>query len=70
MDPYRSCRLPIDPPAYPSLELIRLAPRLELRSWWSLITSQFPLHFQYLHTAPPDRQGGFDYIAHLLEDAG
>ncbi|MEI8251139.1 MAG: hypothetical protein WCF98_08220 [Synechococcus sp. ELA057] len=70
VDPYRSCHLSIDPPAYPALELIQLAPRLGLRSWWALITSQFPLHFQYLHTAPPDRQGGFDYIAHLLEDAG
>ncbi|MFM7311776.1 MAG: hypothetical protein ACKO0M_01195, partial [Cyanobium sp.] len=69
VDPYRSCRLPIDPPDYPRLELIRLAPRLRLRSWWALINSQFPLHFQYLHTAPPELRGGFDYFEHLLGEA-
>jgi len=66
VDPYRSCGLAIEPPAYPQLELIKLAPRLALSSWWALITNQFPLHFQYLHTAVPERQGGFDYYEELL----
>jgi len=66
VDPYRSCRLAIEPPAYPQLELIDLAQRRGLTSWWALITNQFPLHFEYLHTAPPERQGGFDYVEELL----
>jgi len=66
VDPYRSCRLPVAPPAYPQLQLIALAQRLGLHSWWTLITNQFPLHFEYLHTAPPERQGGFDYFEELL----
>jgi len=66
VDPYRSCGLQADPPAYPQLELINLAQRLGLGSWWALITNQFPLHFQYLHTAPPALQGGFDYFEELL----
>jgi hypothetical protein len=66
VDPYRSCGLQAEPPAYPQLQLIRLAPRLALGSWWALITNQFPLHFQYLHTAAPERQGGFDYFEELL----
>ena len=69
VDPYRSCGIRIDPPAYPQLELIRLAPRLGLGNWWALITTQFPLHFQYLHTAPPALQGGFDYFEALLGEA-
>ena len=69
MDPYRSCGIRIDPPAYPQLELIRLAPRLGLGNWWALITTQFPLHFLYLHTAPPAQQGGFDYFEALLGEA-
>ena len=68
VDPYRSCGLAIDPPAYPQLELIRLAPRLALGNWWALITNQFPLHFHYLHTAVPERQGGFDFFEELLGD--
>lgn len=66
VDPYRSCRLPIEPPAYPQLELMQLAQRLDLRSWWALINSQFPLHFQYLHTAAPPLQGGFDFMETVL----
>ena len=68
VDPYRSCGLTLEPPAYPQLQLIQLAPRLGLHSWWRLITTQFPLHFQYLHTAPPELQGGFDYFEALLGD--
>jgi len=68
VDPYRSCRIAIEPPAYPQLERIRLAQRLGLGSWWALITNQFPLHFEYLHTAPPERQGGFDYFEELLAE--
>ena len=68
VDPYRSCGLTLEPPAYPQLQLIQLAQRLGLHSWWRLITTQFPLHFQYLHTAPPERQGGFDYFEALLGD--
>ncbi|MBM5798419.1 MAG: hypothetical protein FJ060_09740, partial [Cyanobacteria bacterium K_Offshore_0m_m2_072] len=33
VDPYRSCRIAIEPPAYPQLERIRLAQRLGLGSW-------------------------------------
>jgi hypothetical protein len=66
VDPYRSCGIALEPPAYPRLELVRLAPRLGLSSLWALITNQFPLHFQYLQTAAPERQGGFDYFEHLL----
>jgi len=66
VDPYRSCRIPAEPPAYPQLQLIQLAQRLNLHSWGALITNQFPLHFEYLHTAPPERQGGFDYFEELL----
>jgi hypothetical protein len=40
-----------------------------LGNWWALITTQFPLHFQYLHTAPPALQGGFDYFEALLGEA-
>ena len=69
VDPYRSCGLAIEPPAYPQLELIDLAQRLDLTSWWALITNQFPLHFEYLHTAPPERQGGFDYFEELLAES-
>lgn len=65
-DPYRSCRIAIEPPAYPELQLIQLAQRLGLRRWGALITNQFPLHFEYLHTASPERQGGFDYFEELL----
>ena len=68
VDPYRSCGLTLEPPAYPQLQLIQLAQRLGLHSWWRLITTQFPLHFQYLHTAPPELQGGFDYFEALLGD--
>jgi len=68
VDPYRSCGMVVEPPAYPQLELIRLAQRMELTSWWRLITHQFPLHFQYLHTAPVSLQGGFDYLETLLGD--
>ena len=68
VDPYRSCRIAIEPPAYPQLQQIQLAQRLGLHSWWTLITNQFPLHFEYLHTAPPDRQGGFDYFEELLAE--
>jgi len=70
VDPYQSCGIRIDPPAYPQLELISLAPRLGLGNWWALITTQFPLHFQYLHAAPPALQGGFDYFEALLGEAG
>lgn len=66
VDPYRSCRLSVAPPAYPQLQLIHLAARQNLHSWWALITNQFPLHFEYLHTATPERQGGFDYFEELL----
>ncbi len=66
VDPYRSCGLTIEPPAYPQLQLVDLAQRQGLESWWALITDQFPLHFQYLQTAPPELQGGFDYFEHLL----
>jgi hypothetical protein len=66
VDPYRSCRLSVAPPAYPQLQLIHLAARQNLHSWWALITNQFPLHFEYLHTAAPERQGGFDYFEELL----
>jgi len=66
VDPYRSCGIALEPPAYPRLELINLAQRQGLSSWWALITNQFPLHFQYLQTAAPERQGGFDYFEHLL----
>ena len=66
VDPYRSCGLQADPPAYPQLELIHLAQRQGLHSWWTLINNQFPLHFQYLQTAPPPLQGGFDYFEELL----
>ena len=66
VDPYRSCQLAIDDPPYPRFELINLAQRMGLQSWWALIANQFPLHFQYLQTAPRERQGGFDYFEHLL----
>lgn len=66
VDPYRSCRLAVAPPAYPQLQRIHLAARQNLHSWWALITNQFPLHFEYLHTATPERQGGFDYFEELL----
>ena len=68
VDPYRSCGLPIATPAYPQLELIELAQRQGLGNWWALITNQFPLHFEYLKTAVPERQGGFDYCEALLGD--
>jgi hypothetical protein len=66
VDPYRSCRVALEPPRYPQLQSIQLAQRLGLTSWWALITNQFPLHFQYLQTAAPELQGGFDYFEHLL----
>lgn len=66
VDPYRSCGLTIAPPTYPQLELIGLAQRQDLGSWWAVITNQFPLHFEYLKTAPPERQGGFDFFDTLL----
>ena len=66
VDPYRSCRLSIEPPAYPQLELMQLAPRLGLQQPWELLFHQFPLHFQYLQTAEPGRRGGFDYFEELL----
>lgn len=66
VDPYRSCGLAVEPPAYPQLELMQLAPRLGLRHWWQLLFHQFPLHFQYLQTADPERRGGFDYLEELL----
>jgi hypothetical protein len=69
VDPYRSCGLAIDPPEYPELQKIRLVQRLGLTNWWSLITNQFPLHFQYLQTAKPELQGGFDYFEHVLGEA-
>ena len=69
VDPYRSCHIAIEPPAYPQLELIDLAQRLDLTSWWALITNQFPLHFEYLHTAAPEHQGGFDYFEELLPES-
>lgn len=68
VDPYRSCGLPVSSPPYPQLETIQLAPRLGLDSWWALINHQFPLHFEYLHTAVPERQGGFDFVEELLGD--
>ena len=68
VDPYRSCGRSLEPPAYPHLQVIQLALRLDLTTWWRLITTQFPLHFQYLHTASPERQGGFDYFETLLGD--
>jgi hypothetical protein len=66
VDPYRSCRVALEPPSYPQLQRIQLTQRLGLTSWWALITHQFPLHFQYLQTAAPELQGGFDYFEHLL----
>jgi len=66
VDPYRSCRVALEPPTYPQLQSVQLAQRLGLTSWWALITNQFPLHFQYLQTAVPELQGGFDYFEHLL----
>jgi len=69
VDPYRSCGLAIDPPEYPELQIIRLVLRLGLTNWGSLITNQFPLHFQYLQTAKPELQGGFDYFEHVLGEA-
>ena len=70
VNPYQSCNLAIALPPYPQLELMSLAQRLGLDSWWALISNQFTLHFQYLQTAPLDRQGGFDYFEHLLGDLG
>ena len=66
VDPYRSCKLALEPPAYPRLELISLAQRQGLESWWALVANQFTLHFEYLQTAEPALQGGFDYFEHLL----
>jgi pimeloyl-ACP methyl ester carboxylesterase len=66
VDPYRSCGLPMAVPSYPQLELIELAQRQGLSNWWALITNQFPLHFEYLKTAAPELQGGFDYFETLL----
>lgn len=66
VDPYRSCELTIAVPSYPQLELIELAQRQGLSNWWALITNQFPLHFEYLKTAAPELQGGFDYFETLL----
>ena len=66
VDPYRSCKLALEPPAYPRLELISLAQRQGLHSWWALVANQFTLHFQYLQTAAPSLQGGFDYFEHML----
>lgn len=68
VDPYSSCRIAIAAPAYPQLELIDLVQRQGLAGWWALITNQFPLHFEYLKTAAPELQGGFDYFEALLED--
>jgi len=66
VDPYRSCGLPIPAPPYPTLQLIPLAQRQGLATWWALITHQFPLHFEYLHTAAEHQQGGFDLWEQLL----
>lgn len=68
VDPYRSCGLP-EPEQYPQMDTIPLAQRLSLDGWWALINHQFQLHFEYLQTAPPDRQGGFDYLELLLSPA-
>jgi len=68
VNPYLSCHLPIAAPTYPELELMSLAQRQGLDTWWALISNQFSLHFQYLQTAPPDLAGGFDYFDHLLAD--
>ena len=69
VNPYLSCQHSIALPAYPQLELISLAQRQKLDSWWALISNQFSLHFEYLQTAAPNLQGGFDYFENLLEDA-